>query len=40
MKFFDELCEGFRLTGLQEPAGVFPLEPGPMEFHQRSWMML
>ncbi len=32
MKFFDELCEGFRLTGLQEPSGVFPLEPRPMEF--------
>ena len=32
MKFFDELCEGFRLTGLQEPSGVFALEPRPMEF--------
>ena len=32
MKFFEELCEGFRLTGLQEPSGVFPLEPRPMEF--------
>ena len=32
MKFFDELCEGFRLTGLQEPSGVFPMEPRPMEF--------
>ncbi len=32
MKFFDEMCEGFRRTGLQEPSGVFPLEPRPMEF--------
>ena len=32
MKFFDELCEGFKLTGLQDPSGIFPLEPRPMEF--------
>ncbi len=25
-KFCDELCEGFRLTGLQDLSGVFPLE--------------
>ena len=28
--FCDELCEGFRLTGLQDPLGVFPLEPRPI----------
>ena len=32
MHFFDELCEGFKLTGLQNPSGIFPLEPRPMEF--------
>ena len=32
MKFFDEMCEGFKLTGLQDPSGIFPLEPRPMEF--------
>lgn len=32
MQFFDELCDGFTLTGLQSPSGIFPLEPRPMEF--------
>ena len=32
MQFFDELCDGFTLTGLQSPSGIFPLEPRQMEF--------
>ena len=32
LEFFDELTEGFKLVGLQQPSGVFPLEPRPMAY--------
>ena len=32
MTFFDELTQGFRIVGLQEPSRIFDLEPRPPSF--------
>ena len=36
LAFFDELTQGFKIVGLQEPSGIFDLEPRPPSFTAES----